>query len=162
LRKEHTKAKLRALVLIQQAIEPRTLLEKERQLLSVLLEVRNPQQRLAMIVEHARRHASLDPAHRIETNRVQGCLVRTWFVAEMRGDKCFFSADSDAVTLKALLGLICDLYSGLDADEVPLAASDFLQRIGVLHQLAENRQRTVVRVAAQIHEFAREQLRLAA
>jgi cysteine desulfuration protein SufE len=162
LRKLNTRAKLRALVLSSQTNEPRLLLEKEQQLLSVMLGVRNPQQRLAMIVEHARRRAPLDPARRVEANRVQGCLVRTWFVAEFRDGKCFFSADSDAVTLKALLGLLCDLYSGSTPDELAVTSPDFLPRLGVLHQLAENRRRTVLRVAEQVFEFARQQLRIAA
>lgn len=149
-------------MLTQQAIESRTLLEKEQQLLAVLLEVRNPQQRLAMIVEHARKRAPLDAAMRVEANRVQGCLVRTWFMAEVRAGKCVFSTDSDAVTLKALLGLVCDLYSGSTPEEILECSSPFLQRLGVLHQLAENRQRTVLRVAEQLHDFARQQLQLAA
>jgi cysteine desulfuration protein SufE len=162
LREARTRATLRALVLTQQTIESRTLLEKEQQLVAVLLEVRNPQQRLAMIVEHARKRPPLDAALRVEANRVQGCLVRTWFVAELRAGKCVFSTDSDAVMLKALLGLVCDLYSGFTPEEIATSSPDVLQQLGVLHQLAENRSRTVLRVAEQIQEFARQQLQLAA
>ena len=162
LREHRFAAKLRALVLTQLPIEPRTLLAKEQHLISVLLSISNSQQRLATIVEHARRRAPLDPALRNEANRVQGCLVRTWFVAELRGGNCFFHADSDAVTLKALLGLLCDVYSGFSPDEIAMTSPDILQRLGVTHQLAENRHRTVLRVAAQIQDFAQQQLREAA
>ncbi len=130
--------------------------------MSTLLDVRNPQQRLAVIVERARRRPSLDASRRIDAHRVEGCLVRTWFIAEMRDGRCSFIMDSDAVTLKALLGLLCDIYSGFPPDEIALTAPDFLQRVGVMHQLAENRQRTVMRIAKQIHEFAVRQLRLVA
>jgi cysteine desulfuration protein SufE len=149
-------------VLTHQIIASPTLLAKEQELLTVLLEVRNPQQRLAMIVEHARRRAPLDAASRVEGYRVQGCLVRTWFIADMRDGKCAFKSDSDAVMLKALLGLLCDLYSGFSPEEIAGSAGEVLSRLGVLHQLAENRQRTVLRIAEQIHDFARAQLRLAA
>ena len=149
-------------MLTQQDTEARTLLEKEQQLLSALLAIRNPQQRLATIVDRARHRAALDAVHRTEANRVPGCLVRTWFTAEFRAGKCWFSADSDAVMLKALLGMVCDLYSGSTPTELADASPDFLQQLGVVHQLAENRQRTVLRVAAQMRDFAQEQLRLAA
>ena len=149
-------------MLTQQNFEALTLLEKEQQLLAVLLDVRNAQQRFAIIVEHARKRAPLDPALRVEGNRVRGCLVRTWFHAELRGGKCVFSTDSDAMTLKALLGLVCDLYSGFSPEEIASSPAEFLQRVGVLHQVAENRQRTVLKIAGQIHEFARSHLQLAA
>lgn len=145
-------------MLTQQTTDPNPLLEKEQQLLSVLLAVRNPQQRLATVVEQARTRAPLDSSLRTEAHRVPGCLVRTWFVAELRGGRCHFRCDSDAAMLKAVIGLLCDLYSGFTPEELLSATPDFLQKVGVIHQLADNRQRTVLRVAAQIVEFARAQL----
>jgi cysteine desulfuration protein SufE len=125
---------------------------------AALLRLRNPQQRLAVLVEAARRRPALPEALRTEANRVQGCLVRAWFVAEVRDGRCFFQSDSDAVTLKALLGLLCDEFSGHTPEEIAACEGPFLARLGVLPQIAENRQRTVLRVEQQLHEFARHQL----
>ena len=60
------------------------LLEHQHQRLAPLLQIGDPQARLARLVEAARHHPPLEPALRLETNRIEGCLVRVWFVAEMR------------------------------------------------------------------------------
>ena len=133
-----------------------TLLEHQSQRLAPFLHIGDPQQRLARIVEEARHKPSLTPPARIETNRVEGCLVRVWFVPEFRAGKCFFQCDSDAVSLKAVGGLVCELYSGHTPEEIAAFNSGVLKHLGVLHQLAENRQRTVARIEEKIRRFAQE------
>ncbi len=122
--------------------------------LAALLRLRNPQQRLAALVEAARTRPALPDASRIEANRVPGCLVRTWFVAEWREERCFFQCDSDAASLKALLGFLCDAFNGHTPREIAACEGSLFAQLHVLPQIAENRQRTVLRVEQQLHEFA--------
>ena len=132
------------------------LLEHQHQRLAPLLQIGDPQQRLARLVEGARHLAPLEAVLRIEGSRVEGCLVRVWFVPELRGGKCFFHCDSDAVSLKALGGLLCELYSGHAPEEISATNTGLLKHLGILHQLAENRQRTLARIEEKIRHFARE------
>lgn len=132
------------------------LLLHQQQRLAPLLQIGDPQTRLAHLVEAARHRPSLDAALRLETNRVEGCLVRVWFVAAMHGGKCVFHCDSDAVSLKAVGGLVCELYSGHTPEEINASNSGLLKHLGILHQLAENRQRTVKRIEEKIRRFAQE------
>ncbi len=133
-----------------------TLLEYQNQRLSAFLHIGDPQQRLACIVEKARHKPSLTPSARLEANRVEGCLVRVWFVPEFREGKCFFRCDSDAVSLKAIGGLLCELHSGFTPEEIVATNSGVLKHLGILHQLAENRQRTIARIEEKIRHFAQE------
>lgn len=130
-----------------------------RQRLSALLEMRNPQQRLGAIVEAVRGRKPLPDSYRTEGNCVKGCLVRTWFVSEIRDGRCYFQSESDAAMLKALLGLLCETFSGYSPDEILAEESGhtlgFLNSLRVLHQLAENRQRTLLHVEAQLCAFAK-------
>ena len=132
------------------------LLEHQQQRLAPLLLIGDPQQRLARLVEEARHRAPLESALRLEGNRVEGCLVRAWFVTQLRGGKCFFYCDSDAVSLKAVGGLLCDLYSGHTPEEISASNTGLLKPLGILHQLAENRRRTVARIEEKIRHFAQE------
>jgi len=116
----------------------------------------DPQQRLARLVEEARHRPPLEPALRIEGNRVEGCLVRVWFVPDLRAGKCSFYCDSDAVSLKAVAGLLCDLYSGHTPEEIVASNSGLLKSLGILPQLAENRRRTIGRIEERIRHFAHE------
>jgi len=136
--------------------DPSALLGKQQQRLSELLQIGDPQQRLARVVQDAGKLRPLEPEFRIEAYRVEGCLVRVWLVPELRGGKCFFRCDSDAVSLKAVGGLLCELYSGHAPEEISMTNLGFLKHLGILHQLAENRRRTVARIEEKIRHFAQE------
>ena len=137
-------------------IDPSALLEKQQRSLAELLQIGDPQQRLARVINARSRYLPLEPEFRLETNRVEGCLVRLWFVPEFRDGKCWFRCDSDAVSLKAIAGLLCDLHSGFTPEEIVATRSGVLKHLGILHQLAENRQRTLARVEEKIRHFAQE------
>ena len=121
---------------------------------SRLLQIADPQQRLARLVEEARHRPALAPALRDDAHRVEGCLIRVWFVPEFRAGRCFFQCDSDAVSLKAVGGLLCEFYSGYAPEEIAATEAGALNQLCLLHQLAENRQRTLHRMEEKIRQFA--------
>ena len=135
-----------------------TLLQHQQQRIAPLLEINDPQRRLARLVEEARRHPPLEDALRTEVHRVEGCLVRVWFVPDFRAGQCSFRCDSDAASLKAVGGLLCELYSGAAPREIVSTNVGVLQPLGLLHQLAESRQRTIARIEEKIREFAKARL----
>ena len=136
--------------------DPSALLAKQQQRLAPLFEIGDPQQRLARVLHDTPKKPVLEPALRIEANRVEGCMVRIWLVPELRDGKCFFRCDSDAVSLKAVGGLLCELYSGHSAEEIAATNTGVLKHVGILVQLAENRQRTIARIEEKIRHFAQE------
>ncbi len=127
---------------------------KVSSLLAPILATRDPQQRLARLVELAKARPLLADALKLDAHRVEGCLVRIWFVPEFRDGRCWFQSDSDAITLKALVGLLCEIYSGRTPAEIAEHEHKFLEELGVLKQLAESRRATVIRVAQMIRDFA--------
>lgn len=133
------------------------LLLHQQQLLAPLLQIADPQARLARLVEQARQRPSLPQDLRDERHRVEGCLVRIWFVPLWRNGRCHFQCDSDAVSLKAVGGLLCQLYDGFTPAEILAAPNGVLGTLCILHQLAENRQRTLARIEEKIRDFAHQQ-----
>jgi cysteine desulfuration protein SufE len=135
---------------------PGAVFARQQQRFAELLQIGDPQQRLARIVHAASSFPSIEPSLRIENNRVEGCLVRIWFVPEFRDGICHFRCDSDAVSLKAVGGLLCEVYSGHTPEEIVASQCGFLKPLGVLHQLAENRRRTINRIEEKIRLFAQQ------
>jgi cysteine desulfuration protein SufE len=127
---------------------------RQEQLLATLARLRDPQARFMWAVERARQRPQLPEQLRVDAQRVTGCQVRLWFVAELADGRCRFRTDSDAVTLKAMTSLLCDLCSDGTPAEIVALDFAFLDQLGLLRQLAENRRATVLRVAEQIHAFA--------
>jgi cysteine desulfuration protein SufE len=143
-------------VVIPVHIDSSALLEKQRQRLADLFMIGEPQQRLARLIHEAPKQPKIEAALRIDANRVEGCLVRVWLVPEFREGKCFFRCDSDAVSLKVVGSLLCQLYSGYSPEEIGTTNFGVLKHLGILPQLAENRQRTVARIEEKIRRFAQE------
>ena len=133
---------------------PDSLAGRQAALVATLSAVRDPQARFAWAVEQARHRPHLPTALRLDAHRVEGCQVRLWFVAEFRAGHCWFQTDSDAATLRAMCGLLADLASGAAPAELAAWQPDFLDRLGLLRQLAENRRATVLRVVAKMRAFA--------
>lgn len=123
------------------------------QLVLELDRLRDPQQRLAVLIDWARHQPGLASPYRTESNRVAACQVRTWWVAEVRNDGAWFGLDSDGVSLKALGGFLCEQASGLSRESLAQFDAAALERWGVLRLIAENRRATVLRIADQIREF---------
>lgn len=115
---------------------------------------RDSQSRLAWLIEDARRQPPLPVAQRSDDRLVPGCQVRLWWVPSWREGRCWLDADSDAVSLKALVGLLCRVYHGARPDEILSAPPAWLEETGLLRQLAESRRATVLRVHEMIREFA--------
>jgi cysteine desulfuration protein SufE len=119
-----------------------------------LRSIADPQARFAHLVEHARRQPALPETFRLDHFRVHGCPVRLWLMPEFHDGRCRYRSDSDAVTLKAVVGLLCELASDLPPEDAAQADGQFLEELGLLRQLAESRRATVLRVAEQIRDFA--------
>lgn len=120
---------------------------RRQRIVSSLEALNDPQQRLQWVVERARSKPPLPDAARTDACRVAGCQVRTWWNASCHDHHWTLAADSDAVTLKALLGLLAECYDGESSQGIVADPPDFLERLGLLRQLAENRRATVLRVA---------------
>jgi len=137
-------------------VDPSALVARQQQRVAELLLIGDPQQRLARLFHDAQKLPSLPPEHRLEVHRVEGCLVRVWFVPELHEGRCHFRCDSDAASLKALGNLLCELYSGATPEEISATQAGVLRHLGVLHQVAENRRRTVERIEEKIRRFAQQ------
>lgn len=133
------------------------LAEKQVQITTRLSAIKNGQDRLAYLVEQARKRPSLDASCRIEANLIPGCLAKLWFVPHFRDHKCFFECDSDSLVVKAIAGLLCEIYSDQPAAEILSHNPDFLGPLGIKQHLTPNRRNALSKVWERIRAFAETQ-----
>jgi cysteine desulfuration protein SufE len=133
---------------------PVTLAEKQRRLVDDYLIIDDPQERLAAIVDRARRASPLSDTERSETNRIRGCVSQAWIAAELRDGRCFFRSDADSPLVRGLLLLLCDFYS--DALPADIAATEpaLLEELGLARNLSPTRLNGLRSVRAKIRAFA--------
>jgi cysteine desulfuration protein SufE len=131
-----------------------TLAEQQQELKASLAQRRDPQERLAWLVEEARRRPMMDAALRTDAHRVEGCLARLWLVRDLREGRCYYQSESDSLIVKAVAGLLCEFYSGHSPAEIRAHPPDFLNELGITQHLTPNRRNGLSRVWTLIREFA--------
>lgn len=131
-----------------------TLAERQRQLIEDYAIIPDPQERLAAVVDHARRRPPLSETERTEDNRVRGCVSLAWVVGEVRDGLCYFRSDADSPLVRGLLVLLCDFYSGATPADVAATEPALLEELGLAKNLSPTRLNGLRSVRAKIHEFA--------
>jgi cysteine desulfuration protein SufE len=131
-----------------------TLAQKQSDLTRQLAALKNGQDRLAYLVEQAKKIPALPSAQRVDGNLLAGCLAKLWFVTEFRDGKCFFHCDSDSLVVKAIATLLCDFYSGQAPAEILTHNPEFLAPLGITQHLTPNRRNALGKIWERIRAFA--------
>jgi cysteine desulfuration protein SufE len=135
-----------------------TLEEKKNDLIERLSYLENGQERLAYIVDAAKKFPALPKEFKTAEYRVEGCLSNLWFVPEMREEKCFFSVDADSQIVRAIAALLADFYSDQRPEEILKFDPSFLGPVGITQHLSPNRRNGLSRLWDQIRAFAQAHL----
>jgi len=131
-----------------------TLAEKQQQLIEDYAIIDDPQERLAAVVDRARKAPPLPDAERSEANRVKGCVSQAWIAAEIREGACHFRSDADSPLVRGLLKLLCDFYSGAAPADVAATEPVLFEELGLARNLSPTRLNGLRSVRAKIREFA--------
>lgn len=131
-----------------------TLSEKQKQLVEDYLIIPDAQERLAAIVDQARKTPPLPAEDRIENNRVQGCISLAWVTGEMRDGRCYFLSDADSPLVRGLLKLLCDFYSEAAPTDVAATEPTLIEDLGLARNLTPTRLNGLRSVRAKIRDFA--------
>lgn len=114
----------------------------------------DPQERLMLLVDRAKRSPPLPPEDRIEPNRVRACVSVVWITAEMRDGRCHFRADAESPVVRALVVLLCDFFSGFTPDAIASGDIDPLAALGVTDNLSPTRRNGLTAALNTIRAFA--------
>ncbi len=85
---------------------------------------------------------------------VRGCQSKVWMHAELKENKVYIQADSDAAIVKGLIALLLEVYSGQTPDEIMCSKPDFIKDIGLNVSLSQTRANGLVAMIKQIHLYA--------
>lgn len=131
---------------------------RQQTLLEELALCADPQDRLAGLVDRARRRPRLPDAERNPAHRVPACSSSVWLVSEVRDGRCTFRVDADSPVVRGLVTVLADFYSGALATEIAASDADPLATLDLLRTLTPTRQRGLAAVRAAMKAFAQQQL----
>jgi cysteine desulfuration protein SufE len=131
--------------------------DKLQRLLDDLAVLDDPQERLATIVDRAKRVPPLTPVERIDANRVRGCVSIVWLVGEVREGRCYFRGDAESPVVRGLVVCVCDFFSGAPVADVAMSTLEPLDALGVTRNLSPTRRNGLAAVRNAISSFAKSQ-----
>lgn len=91
------------------------------------------------IIELGKDLPLIDENRKTDNRLIEGCQSRVWLDSEVKDGKLFFSADSDAIITKGIIGLLIRVLSGETVENVATADLHFIGEIGLQEHLSPTR-----------------------
>ncbi len=104
--------------------------------------------------EMARSLPIINEKYKTDQYVISGCQSTVWLYAEYRDGRIFFSADSDAIITKGIVGLLIRVLSGHTPDEILEADMDFIEEIGLREHLSPTRSNGLTSMIKQMKLYA--------
>lgn len=106
------------------------------------------------LIQVGREMATYPEEFREEKFKVRGCQSQVWLHPHLKDGRVFFDADSDALLVKGIVGLLVQVYSGAAPAEILTDKGEFLKEIGITEHLSMNRTNGLASMMKQIQMYA--------
>ena len=107
------------------------------------------------LIELGKDVPEIDSRRKTEDHLIKGCQSRVWLAADAQADgTVHFTADSDAIITKGLVGLMVRVLSGAEARAIAEADLHFLDAIGLHQHLSPTRSNGLASMVQQMRLYA--------
>ena len=108
----------------------------------------------AYIIDLGNALPPIDVKYRTPENIIEGCQSRVWLNAEYENGKIYFTADSDAISVKGIISLLVKVHSEHTPDEILNSDLHFIQAIGLAEHLSPTRSNGLAAMVKQMKMYA--------
>lgn len=102
------------------------------------------------IIELGKELPLIDEKLKTDDRLIKGCQSRVWVNAEKRDGKMIFTADSDAIITKGIIGLLIRVLSNQSPEDIAKADLNFIKVIGLQEHLSPTRANGLVSMVQQM------------
>ena len=106
------------------------------------------------IIELGKSLPLIDDKYKTQDYIINGCQSRVWLHAELNQDKVIFTADSDAIMTKGIVGLLVRTFSNQSPQDIVDADTSFIDKIGLKDQLSPTRANGLLSMVKQMKIYA--------
>ena len=96
----------------------------------------------------------IEEQYKTEENLIKGCQSRVWLHADYKDGIVYFTADSDAIITKGLVGLMISVLSGQSPKDIASADIYFIDKIGLKSHLSPTRSNGLLAMLKQMKMYA--------
>ena len=111
-------------------------------------------QRYEYIIELGKSLPLIDERFKTDDYIIKGCQSKVWVHAEEKNGNIVFTADSDAILTKGIIGILIRTFSNQPAQSILEAKTDFIDEIGLKEHLSPTRANGLVSMIKQIKMYA--------
>ena len=131
-----------------------TINEAQDEIIEEFSELEDWMDRYQLLIDLGEGQEPLPEADRTDDNLIDGCQSRVWLVCEPRDGRLFFRAESDALIVKGIVGLLLRVLSGHTPQEILDADLYFIRETGLTEHLSPTRSNGLLAMIRQIHAYA--------
>jgi len=121
-----------------------TLDEKQKQIIEDFSMFDDWMQKYEYLIELGKDLPKIEDSKKTEDRLIEGCQSKVWLDAKYENDKMHFSADSDAIITKGIIGLLVQVLNDQKPEEIAKADLYFIKEIGLHEHLSPTRSNGLV------------------
>jgi len=110
--------------------------------------------RYQLLIDLGNEQEPLDEKYKTESNLIDGCQSRVWLQADYTDGLLHFTAESDALIVKGIVGLLVRVLSGHTPQEILDADLYFISEIGLREHLSPTRSNGLLAMVKQMRMYA--------
>ncbi|MFM7006748.1 MAG: SufE family protein [Flavobacteriales bacterium] len=116
-----------------------TLQEKQQEIIDEFAIYDDWMDKYEYIIELGKSVPTLAPELKTQERLIEGCQSNVWLATELKDGKMYFSADSDAIITKGIIGLLIQVLNDESPATILQADLFFINRIGLAEHLSPTR-----------------------
>lgn len=128
--------------------------DKISQLVSRFTKFAQWEDRYRELIQTGKKIKGLKDSDKVEKFRIKGCQSQVWLKPEYKDGVVSFYADSDAILVKGIIGILLEIYSDETPEYIMNHPPQFLQEIGISEHLSMNRTNGLASMVKQIQMYA--------
>lgn len=132
----------------------KTINEIQDEIINEFLELDDWMDKYQMLIDMGSEQPPLDEQYKTDSNLIEGCQSRVWLHADEKDGLLIFQAESDALIVKGIVGLLVRVLSGHTPDEILDANLYFIDQIGLHEHLSPTRSNGLVAMVKQMRIYA--------
>lgn len=108
----------------------------------------------SLLIDLGKELPVIDPKFKTKDFLIEGCQSKVWLHPEYNGSTITFTADSDAIITRGIVGLLIKVLSGRTPQEILSADLYFIEKIGLRQNLSPTRSNGLLSMVRQIKLYA--------
>lgn len=116
-----------------------TIQEKQQEIIDEFAIYEDWMDKYEYIIELGKSVPTLAPELKTPERLIEGCQSNVWLATELKDGKMYFSADSDAIITKGIIGLLIQVLNNESPATILQADLFFINQIGLAEHLSPTR-----------------------